>query len=62
MQKHFQELVRALSEKANTAISVGDDGRIFCDCGEFPLLIEYLEGPGTGIYGRFRRCCAHAGA
>ena len=45
MQKHFQELVRALSEKANTAISVGDDGRIFCDCGEFPLLIEYLEGP-----------------
>lgn len=45
MQKHFQELVRALAEKANTAIKVGDDGKIFCDCGEFPLLIEYLEGP-----------------
>lgn len=45
MQKHFQELVRALAEKANTTIKVGDDGKIFCDCGEFPLLVEYLEGP-----------------
>ena len=45
MQKHFQELVRALSESANTAINVGEDGKIFCDCGEFPLIIEYLEGP-----------------
>lgn len=40
MQKHFQELVRALAEKANTTIKVGDDGKIFCDCGEFPLLVE----------------------
>lgn len=45
MQKHFQELVRALAEKADTTIKVGDDGKIFCDCGEFPLLVEYLEGP-----------------
>lgn len=45
MQKHFQELVRALSEKADTAINIGNDGKIFCDCGGFPLLIEYLEGP-----------------
>ena len=43
--KDIHDVLKVGDEVQVKVLKVGDDGKIFCDCGEFPLLIEYLEGP-----------------
>ena len=43
--KDIHDVLKVGDEVQVKVLKVGDDGKIFCDCGEFPLLVEYLEGP-----------------